>query len=72
MRKVLITGFEPFGGSEVNSSWETAVRVGQRPPKGVCMETLLLPVSLQVDVAANLDLCNPAQCWAVSFGVADK
>ena len=45
MRKVLITGFEPFGGSEVNSSWETAVRVGQRPPKGVCMETLLLPVS---------------------------
>ena len=45
MRKVLITGFEPFGVSEVNSSWETAVRVGQRPPKGVCMETLLLPVS---------------------------
>ena len=45
MRKVLITGFEPFGGSEVNSSWETAVRVGQRPPRGVCMETLLLPVS---------------------------
>ena len=45
MRKVLITGFEPFGGSEVNSSWETAVRVGQLAPKDVCMETLLLPVS---------------------------
>ena len=43
--KIILTGFEPFGGSEVNSSWETAVRVGQRPPKGVCMETLLLPVS---------------------------
>lgn len=43
--KVLVTGFEPFGGSEVNSSWETAVRVGQLAPKGVCMETLLLPVS---------------------------
>ena len=43
--KVLITGFEPFGGSEVNSSWETAVRVGQLASKGVCMETLLLPVS---------------------------
>ena len=43
--KVLITGFEPFGGSEVNSSWETAVRVGQLAPKGVCVETLLLPVS---------------------------
>lgn len=45
MRKVLITGFEPFGGSEMNSSWETAVRVGQLAPKDVCMETLLLPVS---------------------------
>ena len=43
--KVLLTGFEPFGGSEVNSSWETAVRVGQLAHKGVCMETLLLPVS---------------------------
>lgn len=43
--KVLVTGFEPFGASEVNSSWETAVRVGQLAPKGVCMETLLLPVS---------------------------
>ena len=43
--KVLVTGFEPFGGSEVNSSWETAVRVGQLAPKDVCMETLLLPVS---------------------------
>ena len=43
--KVLVTGFEPFGGSEVNSSWETAVRVGQLAPKDVCMEALLLPVS---------------------------
>ena len=43
--KVLITGFEPFGSSEVNSSWETAVRVGQLAPKDACMETLLLPVS---------------------------
>ena len=43
--KVLVTGFEPFGGSEVNSSWEPAVRVGQLAPKDVCMETLLLPVS---------------------------
>ena len=25
---------------------------------------------VQIDVAANLDLCNPSQCWAVSFGVA--
>ena len=41
---VLLTGFEPFGGSEVNSSWEAAVRVAQLPPKDVKMEVLQLPV----------------------------
>ena len=25
---------------------------------------------VQLDLAANLDLCDPANCWAVSFGVA--
>ena len=25
---------------------------------------------VQLDIAANLDLCDPAHCWAVSFGVA--
>ena len=45
IKRVLLTGFEPFGGSEINASWETAVRVGQLPPKGMNMEMLLLPVS---------------------------
>ena len=44
---ILLTGFEPFGGSEINASWETAARVGQLPPKDVNMETLLLPVSFK-------------------------
>ena len=25
---------------------------------------------VQLDVAANIDLANPSQCWAVSCGVA--
>ena len=25
---------------------------------------------VQLDLAANLDLCNPAQCWSISCGVA--
>ena len=25
---------------------------------------------VQLDLAANLDVCHPKQCWAVSFGVA--
>ena len=30
----------------------------------------MLAERVQLDFAANLDLCNPAQAWAVSFGVA--
>ena len=44
---ILLTGFEPFGGSDINSSWETAVRVGQLSPKGVAVETVQLPVSFK-------------------------
>ena len=47
MKRILLTGFEPFGGSEINSSWETAVRVGQLSPKGVVVETVQLPVSFK-------------------------
>ena len=45
--RVLLTGFEPFGGLDINASWETAVRVGQLPPKGVVVETVQLPVSFK-------------------------
>ena len=44
---ILLTGFEPFGGSEINASWETAVRVEQLSPKGVVVETVQLPVSFK-------------------------
>ena len=47
MVRVLLTGFEPFGGSDINASWETAVRVEQLSPKGVIVETMLLPVSFK-------------------------
>ena len=46
-KNILITGFEPFGGAEINSSWETAVRVGRLAPNGIDIETLLLPVSFK-------------------------
>ena len=45
--RVILTGFEPFGGSDVNSSWETAVRVGQLAPKDVKLEVVQLPVSFK-------------------------
>ena len=45
--RVILTGFEPFGGSDVNSSWETAVRVKQLPHIGIELEVLQLPVSFK-------------------------
>ena len=45
--RIILTGFEPFGGSDVNSSWETAVRVGQLAPKDVKFEVVQLPVSFK-------------------------
>lgn len=44
---ILLTGFEPFGGSGINASWETAVRVEQLSPKGIVVETMQLPVSFK-------------------------
>lgn len=45
--KILITGFEPFASSDVNSSWEAAVRVMQMPPKGVNVQIRQIPVSFR-------------------------
>ena len=44
---VLLTGFEPFGGSDINSSWETAVQVGQLAPRDVIIDVQQLPVSFE-------------------------
>jgi pyroglutamyl-peptidase len=43
--RVLLTGFEPFGGSDINSSWETASQIGQHTISGVDIEVVRLPVS---------------------------
>ena len=45
LMRVLLTGFEPFGGSDINSSWETASQIGQLTISGVDIEVVRLPVS---------------------------
>ena len=43
MRKILVTGFEPFGGARTNASWEAVRRLpGRDGDLEIC--TLLLPV----------------------------
>ena len=42
--RLLLTGFEPFGGEIVNPSWEVARAIEGQPPAGVDLRTLELPV----------------------------
>ncbi|MPZ99043.1 MAG: pyroglutamyl-peptidase I [Dehalococcoidia bacterium] len=44
MMRLLLTGFEPFGGETVNPSAEVVARVAAQPPAGVEVTPLLLPV----------------------------
>ena len=41
--KILLTGFEPFGGEKINPSWEAVRGVGEEIP-GAAIERLCLPV----------------------------
>ena len=44
MKKLLITGFEPFGGETVNPSWEAVSRLPQEAG-GYLLIKLRLPVT---------------------------
>ena len=43
MKKLLITGFEPFGGEEINPSWEAVKRLPEEI-NGYAIHKLLIPV----------------------------
>ncbi|MSQ14900.1 MAG: pyroglutamyl-peptidase I [Dehalococcoidia bacterium] len=42
--KILLTGFEPFGGSQVNPSEQVVRRIAAAPPLDADLRTLVLPV----------------------------
>lgn len=44
MLRVVLTSFEPFGGHSVNSSLEVGRAVARRPPPGVELNWVILPV----------------------------
>ena len=56
--RVLLTGFEPWGGLDVNSSWESAIRVEQQTPEGVEVEVVQLPVSFKRAGEAVREILN--------------
>ncbi|MFJ8478251.1 pyroglutamyl-peptidase I [Kitasatospora sp. NPDC094011] len=42
MTRVLLTGFEPFDGADVNPSWEVARLVADQPPEGLLVTAVRL------------------------------
>jgi len=45
--RILLTGFEPFGGSQVNPSEQVVKILANHPPKGIQISTAILPVNHQ-------------------------
>ncbi|MGD6743111.1 pyroglutamyl-peptidase I [Streptomyces sp. BH106] len=43
MARILLTGFEPFGGEAVNPSWQAAELVAATPPDGLAVTAVQLP-----------------------------
>lgn len=43
--RLLVTGFEPFGGESVNPSMQAVLGLAAEPPPGILLHTEILPVS---------------------------
>jgi pyroglutamyl-peptidase len=69
---VLVTGFEPFGGAEVNASQKLVEALASDPPDGFELMTAVLPVvwaRAADDLADALERARPD--LVVCFGQAD-
>jgi pyroglutamyl-peptidase len=70
--RALVTGFEPFGGADVNSSQKLVEALASEPPDGVELATAVLPVSwarAADELGRALDSAQPE--LVVCFGQAD-
>ena len=67
-RRILVTGFEPFGGEQVNVSWQVAQALDGQRIAGCTVQALCLPCvfgqSLQV-LQGALQAVNPAVVLAL-------
>jgi pyroglutamyl-peptidase len=70
--RVLVTGFEPFGGSAVNPSERLVEELAAAPPPGVELATAVLPVAYARTAPAVLGaLRASAPEVVICFGQAD-
>lgn len=61
MTRLLLTGFEPFGGETINPSWEAACAIQADPPAGVDLTILRLAVHPERAFAALVDAIDAAR-----------
>ena len=69
--RILLTGFEPFGGSDINPSWEAVRALGGAPPPGVDLHIRRLPCAYgATDAALIRALDDTAPDWTLLSGQA--
>jgi pyroglutamyl-peptidase len=61
MTRVLLTGFEPFGGESVNPSWQAASLVAAAPPDGLDVTAVQLPCVFGAALDALRDALTAAR-----------
>ncbi|MGY0491584.1 pyroglutamyl-peptidase I [Streptomyces sp. WG-D5] len=61
MTRVLLTGFEPFGGESVNPSWRAAEAVAAAPPDGLTVTAVQLPCVFGESLTALRDAVTRAR-----------
>ena len=72
MTRVLITGFEPFGGETINPSAKLVEALSTAPPPGIDLETAVLPVAYARTADALRAVVHAAAPdLAICFGQAE-
>jgi predicted amidohydrolase/pyrrolidone-carboxylate peptidase len=70
-KNILLTGFEPFGGFAVNSSWEAIKSFDKQIIKGYSIKSVLLPVEYKQSVTKLLNAIDSDDPdIIISFGMA--
>jgi pyroglutamyl-peptidase len=70
-RRIVLTGFEPFGGHAVNPSGEIARALDGRTIAGALVAASVLPVELaRLDAALDAALAGPTPTLVVALGLA--
>lgn len=63
--KILVTGFEPFGGSSVNPSEQVVMRLQDISMPGVDLATAILPVDRNMSAQKLIEVCKAVQPGAI-------